>query len=326
MDKFSSIESLKHAVANVRRYCNEKAKPLPTLKFEGTVKLHGTNAGVRRTASGKLQPQSRERIIDIGSDNNGFAFFVESRKAAIEALYAGFPADADVTLFGEWCGGNIQKGVALNALEKHWVLFKVMVDGKYVPLPRDLHDNANGVWNVYQIPTYDIVIDFTNPSPASDIIADLTYKVEETCPWAIFRGVEKNGDEPLVGEGIVWSCTELDEDLGIWFKTKGLLHKGNDKTKTPKIKIENERLADIKAVVDEVLPQWRLEQGISEIKQMGLPLLPESTGEYLKWIAKDVLKEEMDTIVEGGFEWKSIQGQVMQTARQFWLTEINKVE
>lgn len=326
MEKFKSIESFKHAIADVRRYCNDKGKPWPTLNFEGTVKLHGTNAGVRRTPAGKIQPQSRERIIDLQNDNAGFAAFVLREQDAIEALFAQFPADADVYLYGEWCGGNIQKGIGLSTLDKHWVLFKVTVDGKYVPLPRDLFDNDHGVWNIYQIPTYKVTVDFTSPEPASELLSDLTLQVEENCPWAVFRGVEAGEGISMIGEGIVWTCTDLDEDLGIWFKTKGLLHKGNDKTKQPKIKIDDQKMASIKELVEEILPQWRLEQGISYLRENNITVAPEATGEYLKWIAKDIMKEEAETIAASGFEWKQIQGQVMQTARQYWLTEVNKVE
>lgn len=318
MEKFTSIESFKHVVANVRKYYNNRGKPFPTLNFEGTVKLHGTNAGVRRTASGEIQPQSRERLVSIGSDNAGFAFFVESHMDAVKHLFDGFPADADVTLYGEWCGGNIQSSVALNGLEKHWVLFAVKVNGEYALLP-DIKDNENKIYNINQIPTYKIEIDFLSPEPASEILADLTIQVEKECPWAKFMGNISG-----IGEGIVWHCVEHPEMEFLWFKTKGMLHKGNDKTKTPRIKIDDQKLASIKELVDEILPKWRLEQGISYLRENALPLLPQSTGDYLKWIAKDILKEELETIAASGFDWKQIQGQVMQTSRQFYLTAINE--
>jgi hypothetical protein len=323
MEKFTSIESFKHIVGNVRKHYNKINKPFPTLNFEGTVKLHGTNAGVRRSPSGKIQPQSKERIIDTQNDNAGFAFFVETNKEAIENLFASFPKDADVTLFGEWCGGNIQKSVALAALGKHWVLFKVLVNGVYAPLPRDLHDNANRIYNIYQIPTYHVEINFTSPEPASEYLSDVTLEVEKNCPWATFMGAE--GDN-TIGEGIVWTCVENPEMEFLWFKTKGLLHKGNDKTKQPKIKIEDQKLDSVKELVDEILPQWRLEQGLSYLKENGYTMLPESTGEYIKWICKDIHKEELETIAAAGFEWKQIQGQVCQAAKQYWFKSLETVE
>lgn len=327
MYKFTSIESFKHIIANVRRYSNDHNKPFPTLEFEGTEKLHGSNGAVRRTPSGKIQPQSRERILDLQNDNAGFAAFVLREQGAFEQLFKHYDSRHDVTLFGEWCGGNIQKNVALAQLPKHFVLFKALVDGKYVPLPRDLHDNDHGIWNIYQIPTWKVTVDFVNPSPASDVISDMTLAVEEKSVWTQFVA-DRLGIvlDNTISEGIVWSAIDVDENLNLWFKTKGLLHKGTDKTKSPKIKIDDRKMDSIKELIDEILPQWRLEQGITQIKEMGLPILPESTGEYLKWTVKDALKEESETIAASGFMWKEIQGQFMQTARQYWLTEMNKVE
>ena len=186
MEKFTSIESLKHIVANVRKHYNKIGKPFPTLNFKGTVKLHGTNAGVRRTPSGKIQPQSRERILDITSDNYGFAFFIETNKFIVEQLFSDFPKDADVTLYGEWCGGNIQPSVALTQVPKHWVLFAVKVDGVYQPLPVDICANEVNIYNIGQIPSYHVEIDFLSPEPASEILADLTLTVEKECPWVKF--------------------------------------------------------------------------------------------------------------------------------------------
>jgi hypothetical protein len=323
MEKFTSIESLKHIVANVRKHYNKIAKPFPTLNFTGTVKLHGTNASVMRKHSGKLQPQSRERILDVTSDNYGFAMFIESNKEAVNNLFSAFPNDIDVTLYGEWCGGNIQPAVALTQVPKHWVLFAVKYgvgeDAKYMKLSNVVHNNAYGIYNIAQIPSYHVEINFLSPEPASEILADLTLKVEQECPWATLM-FNVSG----IGEGLCWVCDEHPEISDLWFKTKGMLHKGNDKTKVPKIKIDDQKLASIMEVVKEVLPQWRLEQGISHLRDEGIPLLPQGTSDYLKWIAKDILKEEVDTIAASGFDWKGINGSVMQTARQYFLTAIQQ--
>jgi hypothetical protein len=287
--------------------------------FAHGILVHNSNVGVRRTPSGKIQPQSRERIIDVGSDNYGFAFFVETNKPAIEALFTSFPADADVTLYGEWCGGNIQKSVALTECPKHWAIFAALVDNEYVELDENIQNNSIQIYNINQIPKYEVTVDFTNPAPASEILSELTIQVEEECPWAktIF-GVTG------VGEGLVWTRKGHPNDSWAWFKTKGLKHKGNDKTKVGKIKISDEKMESIEALAKELLPEWRLEQGITAIKEEGLPLLPQSTGAYLQWIAKDILKEELSTIAASGFDWKQANGAVMRHARNYFLAEIEK--
>jgi hypothetical protein len=334
MQKFTSIESFKHIVANVRKYYNKVGKPFPTLTYTGRVKLHGTNAGVRRTPSGQIIPQSRERIIDVTSDNNGFAFFVETNKEAIAKLFEGYPQDETVTLYGEWCGGSIQKGVALNNVPKHWVLFAAKLGVKaeddidmppesfYTDVPADLHDNAHGIYNIAQIPSYEVTIDFLSPEPASVILSELTLAVEEECPWGKLMF-----DVSGIGEGIVWRANEYPNMSRLWFKTKGLLHKGNDKTKQPKIEIDDKQLASIKELVEKILtqgPSGRLEQGLSYLRENNHELTTHSTGVYLKWVAGDILKEELGTIAASGFDWKRVQGQVMQVARQYFLTAIDK--
>ena len=319
MEKFTSIESFKHAIAKVRRYYNNLGQPYPTIEYRGTVKIHGTNASVHRTNTGELIVQSRERILNITSDNAGFCMFIEQNKDAVTNLFARFNPSDDVVLYGEWCGGNIQKGVAVTQLEKHWVLFSVKVNGEYKDLNPTVHDNEHKIFNIGQIPDYHVTVDFMNPEPASNILSDLTLAVEKECPWGKFRGVEG------IGEGLVWTPMN---DIGIsdiWFKTKGLLHKGNDKTKVPKIKISDEKLASIRELADEILPEWRLEQGISYLRENNLDIIPQNTSHYLKWIMQDIHKECMETIVASGFEWKQIQGQLTTMARQFYLTECNKV-
>lgn len=337
MEAFTSIESFKTIVQQTRKYFGEKNLPLPTHTFIGTVKLHGSNASVRYVhATGELIPQSRNRVLSLDSDNAGFAWFVETHKQAIlDLILSIYPHDNDgsmykeLTLFGEWCGGNIQKKVALSEAPKHWVLFAMKLklskygddtDAIYVPLPDDVYNNSIGVYNIYQIPTYEVTVDFLNPEHASQELYDLTLAVEKEDPWVkTMFGISG------IGEGIVWAAKDHPGLSRAWFKTKGLLHKNEgDTSKVHKIQIDDDKLASIKELVQAILPEWRLEQGVSYLKENDIDLTPQNTGNYLKWIAKDILKEETSTIAASGFDWKQVQGQVMQTARNYYLTEIQK--
>jgi hypothetical protein len=86
----------------------------PALNFEGTVKLHGTNAAVVMSRN-KLWAQSRENIITPSNDNAGSATFV----GANEENFTDFlttalsvcgieERDNAIAVFGEWCGDKIQ--------------------------------------------------------------------------------------------------------------------------------------------------------------------------------------------------------------------------
>lgn len=320
MDKFRSIGSFKEAISTVRHFCHHYHRPLPIVQCLGTVKLHGTNAGINRSPSNKIQAQAREKFIDVNSDNYGFAFFCEANKESVAKLFERFSNENNVTIFGEWCGGKIQRNVALLGLPKHFVICAIKVDDSYIDLPDDLHNNEASIYNIKQIPTYEVSVDYTRPAIASELLSDYTLAVEEECPWAKLM-FNTSG----IGEGIVWTNKADINDETYWFKTKGLKHKNDGETsKTAKIKISDDQLESIEAVSSEVLPEWRLEQGISHLRDNNLPLTPQSTGAYLQWIAKDIIKEEINTIAASGFDWKGIQSTVMRNARNYYLTEIDK--
>jgi len=323
MDKFSEIERFRNIVKGVHRYTHDRGLPLPVYDYIGTVKLHGTNAGIRRTQSGKLQAQSRSRILDVSSDNYGFAQFVENNKELIHGLISSvFGDDDDVTVYGEWCGGKIQSNVALVQLDPHLVLFNAKINGEYnpefYPLPVELQANEVGVFNIFQIPHYNVTVDFSNPTPAIDEINQLTDAVEECCPWGKFRGVEG------IGEGIVWVPREVSDISDLWFKTKGGKHSGKGKVRGIKAKISVEKANSIQECLELVLPEWRLQQGIQVLKEMHCGIVDSgSIGEYLKWVSKDIMKEELDTITENGLEWKDVVKHINVRARNYILSYLN---
>jgi hypothetical protein len=325
MNKFSSIGRFRNVLTSVHRYCHEFGKSLPTYNYIGTVKLHGTNAGIRRTASGKIVPQSRNRILDVTSDNYGFAQFVESNEAAIREIFNSFFGENDdVTLYGEWAGGNIQKNVALSQVDPHFTLFNVRVNGEYCelhyPLTSDMRDNEVGIYNIFQIPHFEVSVDFAAPDAAIHEINKLTNEVEENCPWGKFHGVDG------IGEGIVWVPYEFPNISDLWFKTKGGKHSGKPKVKGIKAKMSVEKANSIAECMQLVLPEWRLQQGIEYLKENYYDLDASSTGPFLKWVSQDILKEEIDTITENGLEWKDMHKPINARARKFYLDYCNGTE
>lgn len=323
MEKFSSIGRFRNAFQSVHRWANEFRKPLPEYNYIGTVKLHGTNAGVRRSASGKIQPQSRNRILGLDSDNYDFASFVHGREEAFRNLFdTHFNEGDDVTLYGEWVGQGVQNSVAISELERHFVLFNVKINGEYnelfYPLPDTLQDNENGIYNIFQIPHYRFTIDFSNPNTVIDKINELTNEVEDCCPWGKFMGVEG------VGEGLVWVPEEVPHISDLWFKTKGGKHSGKGRVKGIKAKIDPEKARNIQECVEIVLPEWRLQQGIEYLKENHFLIEPSSTGEYLCWINKDIQKEELDTITANGLEWKDVVKVIQTRARNYLFDLIDR--
>lgn len=325
MQAFHDIESLRHVVEDVKRHCEFAGLEVrPTIKFRGTVKLHGTNGGVKVFGDDVIA-QGRNRVLTIKDDNFGFAHFVAGRESLFKQLAVNFIHSDEVTFYGEWCGQGIQKKVAIADLPKRFVIFAVYdhnsdewVDLTTWPslmfLSYDML-NQNGIYLITQAPTFEVEIDFNNPVPAAEELSRLTLQVEECCPFSKEFGVEG------MGEGIVW--VSYDYPHRLYFKTKGEKHKKAG-TERRHVEVDPEKVSGISALVDLLLPAWRLEQGFQYLRENNIAVANTSTGEYLKWIAKDILKEEEDRIAANPYPWKDVQGTVMTRAKAYFFEKLNE--
>jgi hypothetical protein len=321
MKKYPSIEQFRNVIKRVRMTHDYKGKdedgsPIykhtdnyPVLKFIGTVKLHGTNAGVVKYADGRVEFQSRERVLSLEDDNAGFMEAMLSKDLSF--LFSRLQFSESVAVFGEWCGGNIQKGVAINGLEKMFVIFGVMVDDEWVPIPHGFYDESVSVYSILQFPTYEIDIDFNNPELSQNALIDLTVAVEERCPVGASFGKEG------IGEGIVFSYLD---DPALKFKSKGEKHSASKVRKLNPVDVES--MEGINEFVESAVTESRLEQGISFFNENGIEVDSKNTGEFLRWIVTDVLKEEGDTIAENGLDEKKVKNAIVTKARMWFLNKI----
>lgn len=253
--------------------------------------------------------------------------------------------DYDIRVFGEWCGEGIQKGTAVNELPKHFAVFAVGL----VPKDSEELQAIDSITNLREFSNMERL--FTNPEnqlvakyinqvfrsnrvsvlngeiPAKelnalqDYVSEMTERVEKECPYA--RDMAKEYGISLqktVGEGLVWmpvSAVPLTDNFrySLRFKTKGLAHKQQSHSKA-KVEVDPEVSARIQEMVNLLLPQWRLEQGVAEACSDN-PTMKE-TGAYLKWVHQDILKEESDRIKKSDFEWKQLQKAITDRARQYF--------
>lgn len=331
MKKWTSIEQYRHTVKTVQLYFERTGQPqnVPTLDFTGTVKLHGTNAGLRRK-NGKFQPQSKEQILSVTCDNMGFAKFIDNIPDDI--LHKMFDLvslnpDDDITIYGEWCGPGIQKGTAINKLpSKQWVLFGIWVNDEYrtfnglhLYIPPVLNVNVLELHNIYsitEVKEYKIVVDFNNPEEAIEKLEQYTKEVEDQCPWGTKFGIEG------IGEGIVWVCDQRPEDSSLYFKTKGQKHKTNKSKKVATVDVE--KVNGINECVEYVLPERRLEQGLEWMEENRFEITMPNMGKYLQWVGQDVKKEESDTIKENGLKWKEVVKYITIKAKDFYIKKYNE--
>lgn len=318
---FSKIEQFRHVVKTVQHYhegIGLKGRE-PSLYFIGTVKLHGTNVGVRRK-NGKLQAQSRETVIDTTCDHCGFAAFVEGiPETDLHALFDMVdpnPND-DVTIFGEFIGKGIHKNVAITQLDKQWVIFGAWINDHYVPNNRDWKLPEYNIRNIFEVGHYRIEIDFKDPAAALPLLEKYTKQVEEQCPWGELFGIKG------FGEGIVWKCESRMDDTNLWFKTKGEKHSSKNKSGRDIANVDPQVVENINQCVDIILPEGRLEQGFDYLREQGMDVTMYNMGAYLQWVGGDVKKEEMDTIEANNLEWKDVGKIVAARAKDYFLKKYN---
>ncbi|MFT5431356.1 MAG: hypothetical protein ACI9OJ_002035 [Myxococcota bacterium] len=303
------------------------------VRYRGTIKLHGSNSGVRCTPDA-LIPQSRTREITPKDDNYGFAAFValEGTQLVIRSIEAriraahDIDASASLVLFGEWIGPGVQKGVAVTALpEKQWVLFAVRLisgeEDRYIdaiPKFEDEFADAN-IFSVMDAPVLKIVVDYQSPASktqALEAAMNATEAVEAACPWAKRFGLGG------IGEGLVW--TPLEEHWGnsdLMFKTKGDKHQVV-KSKTPKLQLTPEVLEGIADFVEFAVTDVRLTQGLGAVCEMGHAFEMRSLSHFLKWVGQDVRRECELELEDNGLEWKAVSKAVTQKAREFFMDRV----
>jgi RNA ligase len=328
--KFPSIVQFSGVVKNVRDHCKWNNIPLPTLTFTGSAKIHGTNAGIGFSPDGKVWFQSRENIITYEKDNAGFATWGEHNLSVWKEIYTKIVEHFEIPheqfyIFGEWYGASIQKGVAVAQLDhKKFGIFKAVFVTGEVETVVDVMDmcfietyfpNVNVIDNI--VPPQVVTINFENPQSVQNKLLELTLAVEAECPVGKYFGISG------VGEGLVWSTTEVD-----WlpkFKTKGEKH-SSSKVKTVRELTEAETTSKSNAAefVEYALSENRLEQGIAKLGEMGLPVEIKSMGAYLKWVGNDILTEHHDTLVTSFIERKDVMPKIADKARKWFLNYINK--
>lgn len=321
MKKYPSIEQFRNVIRTVKTRHDYQGKddegaPIyqhlsdyPILTFKGTVKLHGTNAGIVKYKD-RIEFQSRERVLSLEEDNAGFALFMSNKN--LDFLFEGIEFNDHIAVYGEWCGGNIQKGVAVCKLPKMFVIFGYMVDDVWIDIPADkIFDKEMHIYHIDMFKTFLIDIDFNSPESVQNTLIDLTISVEEKCPVGATFGVEG------IGEGIVFTCLS---DPTLKFKSKGEKHSSS------KVKVLNavdtEEIESIKEFVEYAVTESRLNQALQYLKDNNIELHQKSTGDFLSWVVKDIIKEENDTIVKNQIDLKKAKSAIAIKARQWFFNNI----
>lgn len=325
MNSFTDIGQYRNVVRAVRSYHDyvgkdengdpiyRHDKPYPTLKFRGTVKLHGCNAAIVKYPDGHIEYQSRENVLSIQHDNAKFMLTMSN--IDVNPLFDNIAFKEHCAIFGEWAGTGIQKGVAISELPKMFIIFAVKIDGVYQDMENYKHLKMEDkrIFNILQFPHYYVDIDFENPELVQNKLAEMTNEVEKCCPVGKYFGIS------ATGEGIVYEY--LNNETRYIFKVKGEKHQ-NSKVKTLAT-VDTEAIENIKEFIEYAVTENRMKQGIDKLKENNIPIDIKSTADYLRWVVGDVCKEEMDTIIKNQIDIKKLNGYISQKARVFWLNYLN---
>lgn len=322
MKKFPSIEQFRHAVRAERDQAAHENRAPGVRTYEGTVKLHGTNAGITLTSKDELVYQSRNRILALGDDNQGFVHGITPYESAVRdilqhiRMHWDLADDAEVSIFGEWCGEGIQKGVGISKLPKMYVIFAACSGDEWLDANQLLRVTGVPIYNVHDFQKWHIDIDFSKPEIAQNQMVAVTEQVEAACPVANAFGVAG------IGEGVVWRPVDGDTQSKYWFKVKGEKHSSSKVATLAAVDIEVIRRKD--ELVQALVTESRLEQGLQHfLNEDKLELKIQNIGSFLRWVFNDIAKEEQDTIEASGFTVKELGKPISDVAKRFFMKALD---
>lgn len=356
---FGSIEKFEVVLKNIKHTASYKGldengkviydrlPDLPKVEAIGTEKIHGTNASICVTAD-DFWVQKKTDIITPTNDNAGCAFFAMQNKDAWIRLanQLAYEYNIDltkniITIFYEWCGGNIQDNSCVSKLDKRSIIFQYF---KVAPLEGNetekniwletrarLHKKPdcafewiespeNNIFNIRNFPFYRFEIDFANPNKSINEMVDIVLnKIEPNSPVGRSFGIDGN-----VGEGIVVTFEYKGEIFR--FKVKGEKHsKSKVKTLQP---IDDSKDKAKMECANKVTPAWRLEQAMQNlfgIAYENKEPTSKDISDFIKEVTKDIVKEELDTIASFGLELKSIHAYVSKICVQWFKEELVRI-
>lgn len=326
MNTFPSIEQFRHVIRAERDQAAFDNREPAKRVYRGTVKLHGTNAGVHWAyGSSSLEFLSRTRTIKVGDDNAGFAAHFSDpvhsmalMSVMVDIIDANNLSDnCNITIFGEWCGQGIQKGVAVSQLPKMFVVFAARVGCDWLENITFEPNHQSRIFPITMFTTFYKEIDFSRPELVQNELVDLTMEVERECPVGMHFGVSG------IGEGIVWTPVNGDRRAKYWFKVKGEKHSVSKVAKLAAVDVEAIRAKD--ELVAKLCTPARLEQALDHhINEAKLSLEMRDISHFLRWVINDIAKEETDTIEASGFTIKDLGKPISDIAKRVYLKAIDE--
>jgi len=316
----------------------DESRELPILDVNYTEKIHGTNAGFQYNGSDVMY-QSRKKEITIENDNAGCAYFLNQRVDVLKDMVHNIAnknnlvldENYSIVLFGEFCGGNIQRKTAVDGLDKMFIMFKYC---RYIDysdpenITITLYENTeeskeNDIHNIQFFPKASgtIKVNFNKPDEALKLMESMVEEVEKSSYAGESFGIQNN-----IGEGFVFDTIYQDEIL--FWKVKGEEHsKSPVKRKRVKSELPKEVLEFVNYIA---CAEFRLDQMYNETRleaeNVNDCLSTKYIGNYLKKVTQDVWKEELDKAQEmiPDLEPKKLNGLISKVAKSYFIDKLNQ--
>jgi len=301
-----------------------------SITYRAKIKLHGTNAGVQVTPESIVAAQKRSQIITSKNDNAGFAAWAEQNIDYFSQL----KNSHNLTIFGEWCGTNVQKGVAISQIgRKVLAVFAIQYGGTGLDLarleirPEKIREILPEHQDIFVLPYYGepITIDFGDKNKlqaAAETMNQMVETVEAIDPW-----VKETFGVEGVGEGLVMypetdSVVIREGYTELMFKAKGEQHRVV-KSKNA-VEVDPAIAQSVQEFVELFVTEARLNQALTEACNGELNI--KKMGQFLKWISMDIQKESSAELAAAGLTWKQVHKPVSNAAKEWYAAKIKEFE
>ncbi|CAF1406632.1 unnamed protein product [Adineta steineri] len=341
MISYPATEQFLQAITKADRYAtvssNSDVKDQPIMNFIGTVKLHGTNAAIGYQKDSHPWCQSRNRVITPNNDNAGFAkhiypyannFFFSDILPHCPTIRHHYENGDKIVIFGEWCGGTIQKNVAIYDLPTMFIIFKIQIVNQYTGTDADnqeqhatsywLHPqewsnikcHVRSIYNIFDFPTYTIQVDFNRPELSQETLTKITEQVERQCP------VGAHFNRFGIGEGVVWA--EWTQTAGnLTFKVKGRQHQVTQGKALVSVNVA--KFTRVDHFIQYSCTENRMRQALDYMREQNVSIEMKNLRIFLRWLVTDICKEEKAAMNASNINTKEIHEAISKRTKAWFM-------
>lgn len=302
------------------------SKPKPIIRFQGTVKIDGVQAGISYSAKDNIWYQSKDCILSDWQKHYGFVDFCKERLDILHELLTksydkmgDLPEDEDIiTIFGEWAGEGVCTKAAIGNLPPSFYIYGLKLskswDKSWWYDYSGMSSIEHNIFNIKEFPTYEVDVDFNDIQKSYAEIKHISQQVTDECPVAKTLGVDGSG------KGIIWRGVHNNHVY--IFKMLGnepIIPAVEAKTIPDDLSkyvdeiINKERVID--AALDCNIPQW-------------CPKI--HMGEVISKIWKDIIHTEIEVLASDKYERYDINLAISRKIKEIYeglyISELDKKE